>query len=340
MVYRNDVKYFRKKLLAWFDDNKRYFPWRREGISNYEIILSEILLQRTKAETVAKYYNVFFNKYPNWDSLIQATEKDLEAILRPLGLYKHRAKRIMKIVKELKEKDGELPKTKVELQESSLSTLYIANAFELFILKKRAPLLDVNMARVLNRYFHFREFRDVRNDIELQELSQDVINVRNCKKLNWAIIDYAASVCKSRRPQCNICVLKKRCKYYFFQNDSLEVGEPQLSIYYDEKRNYNNPGKPIKLLSLFSGCGGMDLGFEGGFIVHKNSVNTTLNPDYVEKEVDKNYVKLRPTKFQTVFANDIINTAKYAWVNYFEKRGYSPEIYHVESIVNLVKQHK
>ena len=59
MWNKNEIKFFRNELLSWFESNKRDFPWRKDGISNYEIILSEILLQRTKAETVSNYYNYF-----------------------------------------------------------------------------------------------------------------------------------------------------------------------------------------------------------------------------------------------------------------------------------------
>ena len=85
MYNKNDIKFFRKQLLDWFKFNKREFPWRNERLSNYEIIISEILLQRTRAETVARYYHVFLGKYPNWKTLIKATIEDLENILKPLG---------------------------------------------------------------------------------------------------------------------------------------------------------------------------------------------------------------------------------------------------------------
>lgn len=38
----------------------------------------------------------------------------------------------------------------------------------------------------------------------------------------------------------------------------------------------------INLLSLFSGCGGMDIGFEGGFECHAKSINTILHNDWVD----------------------------------------------------------
>lgn len=101
--------------------------------------------------------------------------------------------------------------------------------------------------------------------------------------------------------------------------------------------NFNTNKK--RLLSLFSGCGGMDLGFEGNFNVLKKSVNLNINPHWNIENVDHNWVKLDKTCFQTVFANDIREDAKAAWVNYFSHKGLSEDIYSSSSIVDLVKLH-
>lgn len=92
----------------------------------------------------------------------------------------------------------------------------------------------------------------------------------------------------------------------------------------------------IKVLSLFSGCGGMDLGFEGNFNVLKKSINTDIN-DWDVCEIDENWVKLPKTQFSTVFANDIREDARFAWTNYFKKFNIDSSIYHLDSIVDLVK---
>ena len=93
-----------------------------------------------------------------------------------------------------------------------------------------------------------------------------------------------------------------------------------------------------KLLSLFSGCGGMDLGFTGLFFCNEKSVNKTLHPDWVKSE-QAGKVLLASTCFETVFANDIRPDAKAAWVSYFSHHYKNAnERYHLESIVDLVKQ--
>lgn len=98
--------------------------------------------------------------------------------------------------------------------------------------------------------------------------------------------------------------------------------------------------KKIKVLSLFSGCGGMDLGFEGAFTVFKDSINLAIHPNWKVKEYGDSFFMLPKTSFSTVFANDIRPGAKIAWTNYFQKRDIDTSIYHLESIVDLVKKHK
>lgn len=96
--------------------------------------------------------------------------------------------------------------------------------------------------------------------------------------------------------------------------------------------------KRKRVLSLFSGCGGMDIGFEGGFKCLRRSINSNLHPDWIEK-ADNDWVTVSKTGFETVFANDIRPDAKAAWVSYFSSvYENANDIYHVDSIVDLVKR--
>lgn len=92
----------------------------------------------------------------------------------------------------------------------------------------------------------------------------------------------------------------------------------------------------LNMLSLFSGCGGMDLGFEGAFICNRKSVPS--GSDWIERDVDKDWVMLKKNRFSTVFANDILEEAYLTWNQYMGRFGKEPSIYHLESIVDLVKR--
>ena len=96
----------------------------------------------------------------------------------------------------------------------------------------------------------------------------------------------------------------------------------------------------MRLLSLFSGCGGMDIGFEGGFWCLKKAINSDMHKEWITQD-NGAWVKLAKTNFETVFANDINPYAKAAWVSYFEPfRANANEIYHLNSIVDLVKSYQ
>lgn len=94
------------------------------------------------------------------------------------------------------------------------------------------------------------------------------------------------------------------------------------------------------VLSLFSGCGGMDLGFEGDFPVLKKSFNPTVNADWDVTQINQDWIQLPKTAFRTVFANDIRDDAQRAWTKYFGQKGHSEETYKLQSIVDIVKTYR
>lgn len=118
------------------------------------------------------------------------------------------------------------------------------------------------------------------------------------------------------------------------------VEEPQVEIKFSKLIEKTTHTDTLKVLSLFSGCGGMDLGFEGDFSVPSVCVNEKLTPDFIEKKLPKESVLLKKTRFKTVFANDILSDARNAWVHHFLKRENDADNFYTESIVDLVKMHK
>lgn len=113
------------------------------------------------------------------------------------------------------------------------------------------------------------------------------------------------------------------------------LSDCQLSLF--PLKKVDSKGK-LRVLSLFSGCGGMDIGFEGGFICHRKSVNP--KNDWIEESLNTNWVRLKETNFTTVFANDILEEAKATWSSYMCRRGHSSDSYRLESIVDIVKRHQ
>ena len=214
-VTANSIEEFQIEILSWHEKNGRHLlPWRSEGLSNYELIIAEILLQRTKAETVANFYHLFLKAFSSWKSLAMAEIEEIENILKPIGLYKQRASRLKKLAVEMIKRKQKLPNNRDELESIPFMGQYIANAVELLIFNKPVQLLDVNMARVIERYFGERKLSDIRYDPYLQALSLKIVNHNKSRDLNWAILDFAALVCKARNPDCEHCPISQKCLFY------------------------------------------------------------------------------------------------------------------------------
>lgn len=205
---------FQNKIFQWYKINGRKFPWRNKGLTHYQLVIAETLLQRTKAETVSKFYQQFIKDFPNWIALANADTIVIEEYLKPIGLYSQRSKRLKGLALEMVKRKGKLPKDRAELESIPFMGQYTANAVELVIFNQPSPLIDVNMARVLERYFGERKMADIRYDPYLQKLAYKIANYENTKEINWAVLDFAALICKAKIPLCNICILKTNCNYF------------------------------------------------------------------------------------------------------------------------------
>lgn len=214
VVKRKKIVYFRRQIRQWYSLNGRNFPWRKKSRTKYEIIVSEVLLQRTRAETVLKYYFKFLKKYPSWKALSNARKKSLEKILQPIGLWRQRATVLFSLSHAVMKLGCRVPSTRVELESLPGVGQYIANAVLSICHGAREPLLDVNMTRVLERFFGPRKLADIRYDPYLQSLSREFLPRENIKEFNWAILDLGSLVCTPKKPKCNECPITLKCSYY------------------------------------------------------------------------------------------------------------------------------
>lgn len=98
--------------------------------------------------------------------------------------------------------------------------------------------------------------------------------------------------------------------------------------------------KRKKVLSLFTGCGGMDLGFRGGFSCFRRQINEKQHADWIDKVNDDDSVNLKRTSFDITFANDILPYAKTMYERYFHGVLCDDTHYELTSVVELVKKEK
>lgn len=212
---KEKAKWFRGRLRTWFKKNYRNFPWREPDRTPYEIMIAEIMLRRTKADTVAKYYPEFLKKYPDFAHLAKANPRSLQKLIKPLGLWRQKAPVFLAVAKAVSENNGQLPSTREELESFGHIGQYISSVILTTFHNKAEPFIDVNTARVVDRFFGPRKLVDIRYDPYLKAISKEIVkNPRESLQLNWAILDFAALVCKAINPLCSICPVNKRCLYF------------------------------------------------------------------------------------------------------------------------------
>lgn len=221
---RPKIEFFKSSLLEWWNSGKRHFPWRNPSASRYQQIVSEVLLQRTQATTVARFWPGFMKRFPSWQALSDATVDEIESALRPIGLSQQRAPRLHALAVIAARQKGRFPHSRNELENLPGVGQYIASSVLMFSHGQCQPLLDVNMARVVERFFGPRTLADIRYDPYLQQLCLRIVTGPKPQTVNWAILDFAALVCKPK-PRCESCPLQARC---YFARNNIRYGEEDV----------------------------------------------------------------------------------------------------------------
>jgi A/G-specific adenine glycosylase len=203
-----------KKILKWYDLNKRSLPWRK-NVSfrkrQYHTLVSEFMLQQTQVATVIPYFNRFIKNIPNLRMLAKVNDKKLIKLWEGLGYYS-RARNLKKtaqaIISDSKEK---LPDNFEDLKLLPGIGNYTANAILAIAFNKPYIPLDGNIERVLKRYLYLKK------DYEIQkEYLQDKKSIFGISKRSGdyaqALMELGALVCKPANPLCNQCPISNRCK--------------------------------------------------------------------------------------------------------------------------------
>jgi A/G-specific adenine glycosylase len=218
-MYHLDQKrtaYFRKRVKEWFAENGRELPWR-ETTDPYLLLVAEFLLQQTDVEKAAKAYEDLSTKYPTVNHLARAKIRSLERIFDGIGL-RYRAGRLSQSAKFISRKwGGMIPNNPAELMQLPGVGRYMANAVCSAAFGKRLTVVDVNVARILHRFFGFSSRKTrARDDPVVWEAAQELMPRRGSPpaEWNWALLDFAGTICTARQPRCSECPVAARCVFY------------------------------------------------------------------------------------------------------------------------------
>lgn len=209
---------FSSLLLKWyFEENKRTFPWRKSH-DPYQILIAEIMLQRTKAEQVAPIFLSFIKKFPSPHELSEASISEIKMFFSKLGLI-WRAEKVKHLGEALVQNyNGRIPEQRNQLMLLPGVGEYVADAVLCFAFNKNVAIIDSNVCRVLRRVFNLKTRSEARRDRLYRETATCLIPDGKCKEFNWALIDHASSICTPKNPKCIKCPLRTICDFYAHQS--------------------------------------------------------------------------------------------------------------------------
>ena len=205
-----------KKILNWYDLNKRSLPWRKnvsQSKKHYYTLVSEFMLQQTQVVTVIPYFDRFINKIPNLKKLSTIQDNELIKLWEGLGYYS-RARNLKKTAQIIISKHhGKIPNNYEDLISLPGIGNYTANAILAIAFNKSYIPLDGNIERVLKRYLHLKKDNEIQKNNLIKKKSIFGISSR-ASDYAQALMELGAMICKPKNPECSACPILKSCKSY------------------------------------------------------------------------------------------------------------------------------
>ncbi|GGD22544.1 A/G-specific adenine glycosylase [Hyunsoonleella pacifica] len=205
---------FSNILINWYSSNKRDLPWRKTK-NPYFIWLSEIILQQTQVKQGLPYYEAFVTEFPTVFHLAKASESEVLKLWQGLGYYS-RARNLHFTAKYIvNELNGEFPNTYKGLLQLKGVGDYTASAIASICYEEATAVVDGNVYRVLGRYFGIETPINSTNGIkEFKTLAQELIDEKDPATFNQAIMEFGATQCRPKNPDCMFCPFQDSCVAY------------------------------------------------------------------------------------------------------------------------------
>jgi A/G-specific adenine glycosylase len=209
-----DVAAFaRQELIEWFKTSSRVFPWRDDH-DPYRVLIAEMMLRRTQARQVVAVYQRFLHLYPDVYHLDQAPPEEVASVLYPLGLA-WRAGNFKLLAHEIvAHHKGVVPRERQELLALTGVGPYVAEAVRCFAFNEPAVIVDTNTVRVAARYFGFAYKPESRRRKPVIQAVASLVKEQQPASSNYALLDFAATICRAQKPEHGSCPLASHCSYY------------------------------------------------------------------------------------------------------------------------------
>jgi endonuclease III len=183
----------------------------------FSILIGTILSARTKDETTTKAVKALFSKYKDVKALANAEIEEVEKIIKSIGFYHVKSKRIINVAKIIDSKyKGKVPDSLEKLIELPGVGRKTANCVLVYAFDKPAIPVDIHVHRISNRL----GLVETRTPEETEQELMRKIPKKYWIAINDTFVMYGQNICKPISPMCHVCKIKRDCKYYKTKNAS------------------------------------------------------------------------------------------------------------------------
>ena len=208
MTMKTDIN----RLLSYLDE---LFPLAKCELfysKDYELVIAVMLSAQTTDKSVNAVTPILFDKYSSLDALNNASLEDIEEILKPIGLYKNKAKNLKGIVKDLIERfNYQVPSNKEQLMTLPGVGNKTAGVIRAEIFKIPDLPVDTHILRISKR-LNLAKKED--EPIDVEKKLKKLIPEERWIKSHHQLIHFGRYFCTARSPQCENCKIKDMCINY------------------------------------------------------------------------------------------------------------------------------
>ena len=194
------------ELLGWYRDAERDLPWRRPGVTAWQILVSEFMLQQTPVARVEPIWLDWIARWPTPSATAAAGSAHVLRAWGKLG-YPRRAKRLHECAQVISEQyDDVVPDDVDTLLSLPGIGAYTARAVACFAYQQAVPVVDTNVRRVVNRVGRGLADAPARA-YDLREVAELLPDDGTAHVFSAALMELGAIVCTARSPKCGVCPL-------------------------------------------------------------------------------------------------------------------------------------